>query len=200
MGRSYYGTGSGSLTADPALKNVTKSFGGGEAFNFNSGNKVGGMDPLSAGLGLASAGLGFISGIGQQRTAASIAEAGLKAQNAAFLEGREANKGQLAGALFDKLFSADTGARLSFGLEKEADRYKRQFVYPFERALNTENIERQRAFEADPRSIQEETRKRKGRMEGEMFKAALPGVMAFGATGPFASLAGKYGFAFGGMS
>jgi hypothetical protein len=73
MGRSYYGTGSGSLTADPALKNVTKSFGGGEAFNFNSGNKVGGMDPLSAGLGLASAGLGFISGIGQQRTAASIA-------------------------------------------------------------------------------------------------------------------------------
>lgn len=158
------------------------------------------MDPFSAGLGLASAGVNLISGFNQANTSARIAEAGLKAQNAAFLEGREANKGQLAGALFDKLFSADTGARLSFGLEKEADRYKRQFVYPFERALNTENIERQRAFEADPRSIQEETRKRKGRMEEAMFQAGLPGAMAFGATGPFASLAGKYGFAFGGMS
>ena len=158
------------------------------------------MDPFSAGLGLASAGVNLISGLGQQKTSARIAEAGLKAQNAAFLEGREANKGQLAGALFDKLFSADTGARLSFGLEKEADKYKRQFVYPFERALNTENIERERTFEMDPRTRQLEAQKRRGRMEDEMFRAALPGAMAFGATGPFASLAGKYGFAFGGMS
>jgi hypothetical protein len=118
MGRSYYGTGSGSLTADPALKNVTKSFGGGEAFNFNSGNKVGGMDPLSAGLGLASAGLGFISGIGQQRTAASIAKAQLAAQNAAFLEGREQNKGALAGSLFNKLFDVGSGGDIAFGREK----------------------------------------------------------------------------------
>jgi hypothetical protein len=183
MGRSYYGTGSGSLTADPALKNhswgITKSFGGGEAFDFNSGNKAGGMDPFSAGLGLASAGVNLISGLGQAKTSARIAEAGLKAQNAAFLEGREANKGQLAGALFDKLFSADTGARLSFGLEKEADKYKRQFVYPFERALNTENIERERTFEMDPRTRQLEAQKRRGRMEDEMFRAALPGAMAF---------------------
>lgn len=202
--RSYYGTGSGSLTADPALKNhpwgITKSFGGGEASDFNSGNKAGGMDPFSAGLGLASAGVNFLSGLGQQKTSANIAKAGFAAQNAAFLEGREANKGQLAGALFDKLFSADTGARLSFGLEKEADKYKRQFVYPFERALNTENIERERAFEMDPRTRQLEAQKRRGRMEDEMFRAALPGAMAFGATGPFASLAGKYGFTFGGMS
>ena len=198
--RSYYGTGSGSLTADPALRGVTKSWGGGEASDFNSGNKAGGMDPFSAGLGLASAGVNFLSGLGQQKTSANIAKAGFAAQNAAFLEGREANKGQLAGALFDKLFSADTGARLSFGLEKEADKYKRQFVYPFERALNTENIERERAFEMDPRTRQLEAQKRRGRMEDEMFRAALPGAMAFGATGPFASLAGKYGFTFGGMS
>jgi hypothetical protein len=119
---SYYGTGSGSLTADPALRNhswgITKSFGGGEAFNFNSGNKAGGMDPLSAGLGLASAGLGFISGIGQQRTAASIAQAQLAAQNAAFLEGRELNKGQLAGSLFNKLFDVGSGGDIAFGREK----------------------------------------------------------------------------------
>ena len=115
---SYYGTGSGSLTADPALKGITKSFGGGEAFNFNSGNKAGGMDPLSAGLGLASAGLGFISGMGQQKTAANIAAAQLKAQNAAFLEGRELNKGQLAGSLFNKLFDVGSGGDIAFGREK----------------------------------------------------------------------------------
>lgn len=122
MGRSYYGTGSGSLTADPALKNhpwgITKSFGGGEAFDFNSGNKAGGMDPFSAGLGLASAGVSFLSGIGQQRTAASIAQAQLAAQNAAFLEGRELNKGQLAGSMFNKLFDVGSGGDIAFGREK----------------------------------------------------------------------------------
>jgi hypothetical protein len=76
------------------------------------------MDPLSAGLGLASAGLGFISGIGQQRTAASIAQAQLAAQNAAFLEGRELNKGQLAGSLFNKLFDVGSGGDIAFGREK----------------------------------------------------------------------------------
>ena len=76
---------------DRALSGITQSHGGGEAFNFNSGNKAGGGfgSMLGPALGLASAGIGLISGIGQQRTAASIAQAQLAAQNAAFLEGRE---------------------------------------------------------------------------------------------------------------
>lgn len=115
---SYYGTGSGSLTADPALKGITKSFGGGEAFNFNSGNKAGGMDPLSLGLGLGSSVIGGLFGMGQQKTAASIAQAQLDAQKAAILEGRELNKGQLASSMFSKLFDVGSGGDIAFGREK----------------------------------------------------------------------------------
>ena len=58
---------------------VTKASGG-----------FGGM--LGPALGLASAGVGLVSGIMQNRSAANIANAQLKAQNAAMLEGREQNK------------------------------------------------------------------------------------------------------------
>jgi hypothetical protein len=120
---SYYGTGSGSLTADPALKGITKSFGGGEAFNFNSGNKAGGMDPLSLGLGLGSSVIGGLFGMGQQKTAASIAQAQLAAQNAAMLEGREQNKGALAGSMFNKLFDVGSGGDIAFGREKAGKKF-----------------------------------------------------------------------------
>jgi hypothetical protein len=98
----------------------SKAFSGGygDFSSASSSKSGGGMDPLSAGLGLASAGLGFISGIGQQRTAASIAQAQLAAQNAAFLEGREQNKGALAGSLFNKLFDVGSGGDIAFGREK----------------------------------------------------------------------------------
>ena len=81
------------------------------------------MDPLSAGLGFASAGIGLISGLGQQATAANIANAQLKAQNAAFLEGRERDKGALAGSLFNQIFGTGTGADLSFSREKAAKEF-----------------------------------------------------------------------------
>jgi hypothetical protein len=98
----------------------SKAFSGGYG-DFSSTSSLksgGGMDPLSAGLGFASAGVGLISGIGQQKTAANIAAAQLKAQNAAFLEGRELNKGQLAGSLFNKLFDVGSGGDIAFGREK----------------------------------------------------------------------------------
>lgn len=87
----------------------------------NSGGEFGNM--LGPALGLASAGIGLISGIGQQRTAASIAQAQLAAQNAAFLEGRELNKGQLAGSLFNKLFDVGSGGDIAFGREKAAKQF-----------------------------------------------------------------------------
>jgi hypothetical protein len=96
-----YGFPSGFSTFDPS-----KAFSGGYGnFSGSSSLKSGsGMDPLSAGLGFASAGIGLISGIGQQKTAANIARAQLAAQNAAMLEGREQNKGALAGSLFNQIF------------------------------------------------------------------------------------------------
>ena len=149
---SYYGTGSGSLTADPALKGTTFSWGGGEASNFDSGNKAGGMDPLSAGLGLASAGLSFIGGIGQQRTAASIAQAQLKAQNAAFLEGREQNKGSLAGALFNKLFDVGSGGDIAFGREKAAKQFLTGPYAERLMGLGSEESKRERLAAISPES------------------------------------------------
>ena len=89
----------------------------------NSSKGGSGMDPLSAGLGFASAGIGLISGLGQQATAANIANAQLKAQNAAFLEGRERDKGALAGSLFNQIFGTGTGADLSFSREKAAKQF-----------------------------------------------------------------------------
>jgi hypothetical protein len=123
---AYFGTGAGSLTADPALRNVTKSFGGGEAFNFNSGNKASGMfDPVTLGLGLGSSVISGLFGMGQQKTSANIANAQLK-----FAErGRQdaAERDKLAGALniFGQTFGAGTASDLSFGREKEAEKFKR---------------------------------------------------------------------------
>ena len=99
---------------------ASKAFSGGygDLSGASSSKSGGGMDPLSAGLGLASAGIGLISGIGQQKTAANIARAQRAAQNAAFLEGRELNKGQLAGSLFNKLFDVGSGGDIAFGREK----------------------------------------------------------------------------------
>jgi hypothetical protein len=123
--RPYFGTGAGSLTADPQLQGITKSFGGGEAFNFNSGNKASGMfDPLTLGLGLGSSVISGLFGMGQAKTSASIAQAQLAAQNAAMLEGRQARYGQLAGAMFNKLFDAGTGSDLSFQREKDAKMFE----------------------------------------------------------------------------
>ena len=110
------------------------------------------MDPLSAGLGFASAGIGLISGIGQQKTAANIANAQLKAQNAAFLEGREQNKGALASSLFNQIFGTGTGADISFGREKAAKEF---LVGPYaERlmGLGSEESKRDRLAAISPES------------------------------------------------
>ena len=122
--------------------------------SLNTGTQAGGGfgSMLGPALGLASAGIGLISGFGQQRTAASIAQAQLAAQNAAFLEGRERDKGALAGSLFNQIFGTGTGADISFGREKEAEKYKRQFLAPFDLALGSEASKRERLAAISPES------------------------------------------------
>lgn len=115
--------------------------------SLSSGNKAGGMDPLSLGLGLGSSVIGGLFGIGQQKTAASIAQAQLAAQNAAFLEGREQNKGALAGALFNKLFDVGSGGDIAFGREKAGKEF---LVGPYaERLMGLGSEEAKRARLAD---------------------------------------------------
>jgi len=106
-----------------------------------SGGGFGNM--IGPALGFASAGIGLISGIGQQRTAASIAQAQLAAQNAAFLEGRELNKGQLAGSMFNKLFDVGSGGDIAFGREKAGKEF---LVGPYaERVMGINSEEAKRA-------------------------------------------------------
>jgi hypothetical protein len=113
--------------------------------SLNTGTQAGGgfSGMLGPALGFASAGIGLLSGIGQQRTAANIASAQLKAQNAAFLEGRERDKGALAGSLFNQIFGTGTGADISFGREKAAKEF---LVGPYaERLMGLGSEESKRA-------------------------------------------------------
>jgi hypothetical protein len=105
---------------------------------------------LGPALGFASAGIGLISGIGQQKTAANIAQAQMAAQNAAMLEGREQNKGALAGSMFNQIFGTGTGADISFGREKAAKEF---LVGPYaERlmGLGSEESKRERLAAISP--------------------------------------------------
>jgi hypothetical protein len=121
--------------------------------SLSSSNSGGGFgDMLGPALGLASAGIGLISGIGQQRTAASIAQAQLAAQNAAFLEGREQNKLAFAGSLFNKLFDVGTGGDIAFGREKAGKEF---LVGPYANdlmRLNSEASARERRAAISPES------------------------------------------------
>jgi hypothetical protein len=104
----------------------SKAFSGGYGdFSSASSLKSGGgmFDPLSLGLGLGSSVISGLFGMGQQKTAASIAQAQLAAQNQAFLEGREQNKGALGGSMFNKLFDAGTGGDIAFEREKAGKKF-----------------------------------------------------------------------------
>lgn len=144
-----YNFPSGFNTFDPS-----KAFSGGYG-NFSGASKPksgGGMDPLSLGLGLGSSVISGLFGMGQQKSAANIASAQLKAQNAAFLEGRERDKGALAGSLFNQIFGTGTGADISFGREKAAKEF---LVGPYaERlmGLGSEESKRSRLAAISPES------------------------------------------------
>jgi hypothetical protein len=133
----------------------SKAFSGGYGdFSSASSSQSGGgmFDPLSLGLGLGSSVISGLFGMGQAKTSASIAQAQLAAQNAAMLEGREQNKGQLAGALFNKLFDVGSGGDISFQREKDAKMFE---VGPYaERlmGLNSESAKRERLAAISPES------------------------------------------------
>jgi hypothetical protein len=147
-----YSFPAGLKTFDPS-----KAFSGGYG-DFSSASSLksgGGMDPasiaLAAGSGLAS----IFTGIGQQRTSASIAQAQLAAQNAAMLEGREQNKGQLAGSLFNKLFDVGSGGDIAFGREKAGKEF---LVGPY--AERVRGLEREAAKDARMAAISPESKER----------------------------------------
>ena len=153
---AYYGTGSGSLTADPRLQGITKSFGGGEAFNFDSGNlaKKSGMafDPTSLAIGLGSSLISGLFGNQQAKTAASVAQAQLAAQNQAFLEGREQTKAALGSSMWGPLFQAGTGGDIAFGREKEAQKFMLGPLAELSQARFSDQSKRERLARISPES------------------------------------------------
>jgi hypothetical protein len=99
-------------------------------YNFNSGTESkpksgGGMfDPLTAGLGLASAGIGAIAGIGANRTQASIANAQMAAAADQMkwnvLHGRDMAKFGEGGNIGARVAQGTWMPDLEFGRQKEA--------------------------------------------------------------------------------
>jgi hypothetical protein len=103
--------------------------------------------------GIASAGASIFSGIlGNQAAKDSLRMQNLM-QNAALLEGREQNKGQLAGSLFNQIFGTGTGADISFGREKAAKEF---LVGPY--AERVMGLERQSAKDARIAAISPEAK------------------------------------------
>ena len=122
--------------------------------SLSKGTQAGGGfgNMLGPALGLASAGIGLISGIGQQRTAANIAQAQINFAERARQDAFEQNK--LAGALkiFDQTFGAGTASDLSFNREKAAKQFG---VGPYaERlmGLGSEESKRERMAAISPES------------------------------------------------
>ena len=182
---------------------ASKSFTGGLG-NFSKAGKKssgGGMDFLTPFIG------GAIGGVTELLGAPARAEAQAQAlrfqnlaQNAAIEEGRQRSYGDLANQLGGRLASLTYGPDIDYGRGLESFKYQTGAGAEKKFGLMQEELKRKRAFQMDPQTRAAEAQARRGQMEEDAFKASLPGANMFGATGPFASLAGKYGFAFGGAA
>jgi hypothetical protein len=112
----------------------------------------GGGNMLPLALGLGSSVISGLFGMGQAKTSASIAQGQLDAHKYGLQAAAEANKGQLAGALFNKLFDAGSGGDISFQREKDAKMFE---VGPYaERlmGLKSESAKRERLAAISPES------------------------------------------------
>jgi hypothetical protein len=144
-----YSFPSGFNTFDPS-----KAFSGGYG-NFSGASSLksgGGMGPLSLGLGLGSSVISGLFGMGQARTSASSAQAQLKFAERSRQDAFERDK--LAGALniFGQTFGAGTASDLSFGREKEAQRYMLGPLAELVRAGASDQSKRERLARISPES------------------------------------------------
>jgi len=189
----YYGTGAGSLSADPGLAkytDYTKSFGGGEAYNYNSGNlaKKGGGQMWGA---IGAAGLGMIGDIfSSQNQAAAMQQASwnsAKAQeyaaNSARQLGWDQAKAQMGTNLANQLAQIGYGADTEFERQKLGKELEYNKFNPKASAQAREGIRASIGAEQDPlfksaafQNLMNETRK-KG------FEMVAPGAAMFGDTG-----------------
>jgi hypothetical protein len=179
------------------ISSSINAFGGGPSSllggskNFLGGSGSSMLGPI---LGLAgSVGSSFLGGMFGNNQAAEQMRMQNAIANQQIIEGRNLGYGQIASNIGGRVFASTVAPELDFALQRRA---KREEMGPFAELLQaraTEGMERNRAFALDPRTKRENYLQRKGRMEEEYFKQALPGTLAYGPTKGFASLAGKYG-------
>ena len=179
------------------ISSSINAFGGGPSSllsgskNFLGGSGGSMLGPI---LGLAgSFGSSLFSGMYGNNQAADQMRMQNAIANQQIIEGRNLGYGQIASNIGGRVFASAVAPELDFALQRRA---KREEMGPFAELLQaraTEGMERNRTFALDPRTKKLAARERKGRMEEEYFKQALPGAFAFGPTKGFASLAGKYG-------
>jgi hypothetical protein len=140
--------------------------------NWKSGEKTGGkmaFDPMS----LASAGIGavggIISGFGQQRTAANIANAQMAAQADALKQGilfqRDSAKANIGLGMFGQIFGATTEADLEFGRQAQAQRLNFAEFMPKQMGLGREQARWETAFRGSPLFQDTSRKERLGRLQ-----------------------------------
>jgi hypothetical protein len=120
--------------------NVTESVTTGE------GGKGMAFDPLTAGLGLASAGIGAIAGIGAQRTQASAAQAQMAAaadqMKWNILHGRDMAKFGEGGNIGARVAQGTWMPDLEFDRQREASMFEAGPLAERKMALQTEGLRR----------------------------------------------------------
>jgi len=142
---AYYGTGAGELTADSSLQGITKSHGGGEAYNFNSGNLAKGSVafPVGALLGAgAQVFNGFMQGNAmrnQTKMEWELGKANLAAAERAGLQNLLAGQYGMTG-----------GQQFAQGLQRDAADYQQAFLDPRKSILGAEDLSRKAAFQLGP--------------------------------------------------
>ena len=148
-------------------------------------------DVATAGIGAVG---GLISGIGQQRTAANIANAQNAAQADALKQGilfqRDSAKGNMAMAMFPQIFGATTGADLDFGRQAQAKRMELGEFMPKQMGLGREQATWETAFKASPLFQNTSRKERLGRLQETIAAARAQPTGMFGriAQAPIESL------------
>ena len=155
------------------------------------GNMFGWDDAAVAGIGAVG---GLISGFGQQRTAANIANAQNAAQADALKQGilfsRDSAKGNMAMAMFPQIYGSTTGADLDFNRQARGKRLELGEFIPKQMGLGREQATWEAAFQGSPLFKDNTRRERLGRLQETIAAARAQPTGMFGriAQAPIESL------------
>jgi hypothetical protein len=157
----------------------------------SGGNMFGWDDVAVAGIGAVG---GLISGFGQQRTAADIANAQNAAQADALKQGilfnRDSAKGNMAMAMFPQIYGSTTGADLDFNRQARGKRLELGEFMPKQMGLERDQSKWEAAFQGSPLFENVSRKKRFGRLQETIAAARAQPTGMFGriAQAPIESL------------